>query len=146
MLKQNLYGLGGFKLVESSEQGMLAEVERAFATARRSYFWLGSASDEHALDLKYLAGGDSVFGPNYGGASVYTNTRAGYTLQCPNVGRLLKNLHFTPRARARSWRRYSTSINPRKQPPPHGWRPIPRSSVHGSMACTPSMAVRRSKR
>jgi glycine betaine/proline transport system substrate-binding protein len=30
MLRQNLFGLGGFKLVESSEQGMLAEVERAF--------------------------------------------------------------------------------------------------------------------
>ena len=29
MLKQNLYGLGSFKLIESSEQGMLAEVERA---------------------------------------------------------------------------------------------------------------------
>ena len=34
-----------------------------------------------------------MFGPNFGGASVYTNTRAGYSLQCPNVGRLLRNLH-----------------------------------------------------
>src|ERR1700722_13349031 len=49
------------------------------------------------FDLKYLSGGDSVFGPDYGGASVFTNTRAGYSLQCPNIGRLLKNLHFTPR-------------------------------------------------
>ena len=98
MLKQNLYGLGGFKLVESSEQGMLAEVERAFRDRAPIVFL---AWDPHPMnmrfDLKYLAGGDSVFGPNYGGASVYTNTRAGYTLQCPNVGRLLKNLHFTPR-------------------------------------------------
>jgi len=30
MLRQNLFGLGTFKLIESSEQGMLAEVERAF--------------------------------------------------------------------------------------------------------------------
>jgi glycine betaine/proline transport system substrate-binding protein len=29
MLKQNQFGLGGFKLIESSEQGMLAQVERA---------------------------------------------------------------------------------------------------------------------
>jgi len=98
MLKQNLFGLGEFKLVESSEQGILAEVERAFRDRGPIVFL---AWDPHPMnmrfDLKYLAGGDSVFGPNYGGASVYTNTRAGYTLQCPNVGRLLKNLHFTPR-------------------------------------------------
>ena len=98
MLKQNLFGLGEFKLIESSEQGMLAEVERAFREHAPIVF-LGW--DPHPMnmrfDLKYLSGGDSVFGPNYGGASVYTNTRAGYTLQCPNVGRLLKNLHFTPR-------------------------------------------------
>jgi glycine betaine/proline transport system substrate-binding protein len=29
MIKQNLFGLGTFRLIESSEQGMLAEVERA---------------------------------------------------------------------------------------------------------------------
>ena len=40
-------------------------------------------------------GGDEVFGPNYGGATVYTNVRAGYLEECPNVGRLLKNLKFT---------------------------------------------------
>ena len=96
MLKQNLYGLGDFKLIESSEQGMLAEVERAYRERAPIVFL---AWDPHPMnmrfDLKYLSGGDSVFGPNYGGASVYTNTRAGYTLQCPNIGRLLRNLHFT---------------------------------------------------
>ena len=30
MLKQNQFGLGGFKLIESSEQGMLAQVERSY--------------------------------------------------------------------------------------------------------------------
>jgi glycine betaine/proline transport system substrate-binding protein len=29
MLRQNLFGLESFKLIESSEQGMLAEVEQA---------------------------------------------------------------------------------------------------------------------
>jgi glycine betaine/proline transport system substrate-binding protein len=98
MLKQNLYGLGQFKLIESSEQGMLAEVERAYRERTPIVFL---AWDPHPMnmrfDLRYLTGGDSVFGPNYGGASVYTNTRAGYTLQCPNIGRLLRNLHFTPK-------------------------------------------------
>ncbi|MGO9593797.1 MAG: choline ABC transporter permease subunit [Steroidobacteraceae bacterium] len=96
MLKQNLFGLGDFKLIESSEQGMLAEVERAYRERAPIVFL---AWDPHPMnmrfDLRYLSGGDSVFGANYGGASVYTNTRAGYALQCPNIGRLLMNLRFT---------------------------------------------------
>jgi glycine betaine/proline transport system substrate-binding protein len=47
------------------------------------------------FDLTYLTGGDEWFGPNLGGATVYTNTRAGYTGECPNVGALLGNLEFT---------------------------------------------------
>ena len=98
MLKQNLFGLGDFKLVESSEQGMLAEVERAGRTRAPIVFL---AWDPHPMnmrfDLRYLSGGDAVFGPNFGGATVYTNTRAGYQNECPNVGRLLRNLKFTPR-------------------------------------------------
>jgi glycine betaine/proline transport system substrate-binding protein len=30
-----------------------------------------------------------------GGATVYTNTRAGYVAECPNVGKLLGNMEFT---------------------------------------------------
>lgn len=47
------------------------------------------------FELAYLSGGDDWFGPNYGGATVYTNTRAGYVEECPNVGRLLQNQKFT---------------------------------------------------
>jgi len=114
MLKQNLFGLGEFKLVESSEQGMLAEVERAYRDHAPIVFL---AWDPHPMnmrfDLKYLAGGDSVFGPDYGGASVYTNTRAGYSLQCPNVGRLLRNLHFTTKGESQ----VMASILDQHQPP-----------------------------
>lgn len=46
------------------------------------------------VKMKYLEGGDDVFGPNLGGATVYTNVRKGYTQECPNVGKLLKNLQF----------------------------------------------------
>lgn len=98
MLKQNLYGLGDFKLIESSEQGMLAEVERMGRTKTPIVFL---AWDPHPMnvrfDLRYLAGGDAVFGPNFGGATVYTVIRTGYAAECPNVGRLLRNLKFTPR-------------------------------------------------
>jgi glycine betaine/proline transport system substrate-binding protein len=96
MLRQNAFGLGAFRLVESSEQAMLAEVGRAYA-ARAPIVFLGW--DPHPMnlhfDLRYLSGGDAVFGPDFGGATVYTNTRAGYSALCPNVGRLLRNLKFT---------------------------------------------------
>jgi choline ABC transporter permease protein len=49
------------------------------------------------FDLHYLSGGDAVFGPNFGGATVYTVIRTGYAAECPNVARLLRNLKFTPR-------------------------------------------------
>jgi glycine betaine/proline transport system substrate-binding protein len=98
MLKQNQFGLGGFKLVESSEQGMLAQVERAYRDKKPVVFL---AWDPHPMnmrfDLKYLSGGDEVFGPNFGGAIIYTVTRRGYSAQCPNMGRLLANLKFTLR-------------------------------------------------
>ena len=47
------------------------------------------------FDLTYLEGGDDYFGPNLGGATVYTNTSAGFVEECPNVGKLLNNLEFT---------------------------------------------------
>lgn len=49
------------------------------------------------FDLRYLTGGDAVFGPNFGGATIYTVVRKGYTSECPNIGRLLHNLKFTLR-------------------------------------------------
>mgnify|MGYP001760924125 FL=1 len=45
--------------------------------------------------MTYLAGGDDVFGPDFGGARVDTNIRAGYAQECPNVGKFLSNLEFT---------------------------------------------------
>ena len=47
------------------------------------------------FDLTYLTGGDDWFGPDLGGDTVFTNTRAGYAAACPNVGALLNNLVFT---------------------------------------------------
>jgi glycine betaine/proline transport system substrate-binding protein len=96
LLKQNLFGLGDFKLIESSEQGMLAQVERAFHDHQPVVFL---AWEPHPMNmrfkLKYLGGGDEVFGPNYGGATIYTVTRKGYSEACPNIGHLLKNLKFS---------------------------------------------------
>jgi glycine betaine/proline transport system substrate-binding protein len=96
MIKDDKFGLKGFDLVESSEQGMLAQVERA-TKRKEAIVFLGW--EPHPMNtkypMKYLEGGDDVFGPNYGGATVFTNTRTGYVTECPNVGALIKNLKFS---------------------------------------------------
>jgi len=98
LIKENRFGLGGFQVVESSEQGMLAEVERA-TRVRKPIVFL--AWDPHPMNvrfhLKYLTGGDDIFGPNFGGATIYTLTRTNYARECPNVARLLANVKFTPK-------------------------------------------------
>ena len=47
------------------------------------------------FEIAYLSGAGDYFGPNLGGATVHTNTRAGFVDACPNVGELLKNMTFT---------------------------------------------------
>jgi len=95
MLKEGEFGLSDFKLVESSEQGELAQVERAYRSKQPIVFL---AWEPHPMnmrfDLKYLNGGDAVFGPHYGGATIYTVTRRGYSAECPNIGHLLTSLKF----------------------------------------------------
>lgn len=95
MIKNNTDDLGKFTLVQSSEQGMLSEVGRK-VPRKQAIVFLGW--EPHPMntkfDMKYLSGGDAVFGPNYGGATVYTNTSAGYVQACPNVGKFLQNLQF----------------------------------------------------
>lgn len=44
--------------------------------------------------IDYLSGGDSVFGPNYGSATVNTIIRPGYEKKCPNVVKFLKQEKF----------------------------------------------------
>jgi glycine betaine/proline transport system substrate-binding protein len=96
MIENGAFGLGEFRLIESSEAGMLSQVGRA---ARRDEWVAFLAWEPHPMnanhDLKYLSGGDDYFGPNYGGATVHTNVREGYLNECKNVGALLKNLEFS---------------------------------------------------
>ena len=96
MIAKDTDGMKDFNLVESSEQGMLAEVDRA-TRQNKPIVFLGW--EPHPMNSKYkmsyLSGGDDVFGPDYGGATVFTNTRAGYIVECPNVGKFITNLAFT---------------------------------------------------
>ena len=96
MIAANAFGLDGFEVVESSEQGMLAQVGRADRRGEPVVFLGWEPHPMNAnFELTYLTGGDDWFGPDLGGATVYTNTRAGYVEACPNVGALLGNLKFT---------------------------------------------------
>ena len=96
MIDGGAFGLKDFKVVESSEQGMLAEVANKTG-ANEPIVFLGWEPHPMNANFKmtYLTGGDDVFGPNLGGAVVATNTRAGYVAECPNVGKLLQNLEFS---------------------------------------------------
>ncbi|MGR5283874.1 choline ABC transporter substrate-binding protein [Vibrio maritimus] len=96
MIDSDAFGLKEFSLVESSEAGMVSQVTRA---VRRNQWivYLGWAPHpmNSNIEMAYLDGGDDFFGPNYGGANVYTNVRKDYLNECQNVGNLLKNLEFS---------------------------------------------------
>lgn len=96
MIASNAFGLKGFEVVESSEQGMLSQVKRAQKRDKMVVFlgWAPHPMNAN-FELTYLSGGDDFFGPNFGGADVFTNTRKGYSKECPNMGKLLSNLQFT---------------------------------------------------
>lgn len=96
MIENPVFKLNGFNLVESSEQGMLAQVAKA-DRADTPIIFLGW--EPHPMNatfkMSYLTGGDDVFGPNLGGAEVQTIARKGYVGECPNVGKFLENLSFS---------------------------------------------------
>jgi glycine betaine/proline transport system substrate-binding protein len=96
MIASGPFKLDGFEVVESSEQGMLAEVKKATEDGKPIVFLGWEPHPMNAnFKMTYLTGGDDYFGPNLGGAVVATNTRAGYVAECPNTGKLLSNLVFS---------------------------------------------------
>ncbi|WP_034850294.1 choline ABC transporter substrate-binding protein [Inquilinus limosus] len=95
IIEKNEFGLGDWKLVEASEQAMLAQVDRAIRRGEWVVF-LGWAP--HPMNVKYkidyLSGGDAYFGPNYGGATVRTLANQKFLSACPNLQRLARQLVF----------------------------------------------------
>jgi glycine betaine/proline transport system substrate-binding protein len=96
MIDKDAFGLKGFEVVESSEQGMLAQVAKSVPDKEWVVFlgWAPHPMNAN-FELEYLSGGDEYFGPNFGAAEVFTNVRAGYLQECPNAGKLVQNLKFT---------------------------------------------------
>jgi glycine betaine/proline transport system substrate-binding protein len=95
MIDAGEFGLKGWELVESGEQAMLAQVERATKEGKGVVFlaWAPHPMNER-FDLTYLSGGDAYFGPNFGGAEVYTLARTGWSETCPNAAALFKQMTF----------------------------------------------------
>ncbi len=93
LIEENKHGLEGFEVVESSEQGMLAQVDRAYGKGEDVVFLGWEPHPMNAnFELKYLPGGEDFFGSE---GVVNTVTRMGYSAECPNVGKLLANLRFS---------------------------------------------------
>ena len=93
LIDADTFGMGAVEMVESSEQGMLAQVARASRKDEPIIFlgWAPHPMNSN-FEVTYLTGGEEWFGAE---GDVYTNTRAGYVDECPNVGKFLQNLKFT---------------------------------------------------
>jgi len=93
LTEEDKFGLGEFDVVESSEQGMLAQVARYYKDEEPVVFLGWEPHPMNAnFDLKYLPGGEDFFG---GEGVVHTVTRAGFSEECPNLGTLFSNMDFT---------------------------------------------------
>jgi len=95
MVAANRHGLGDWQIIESSEAAMLTQVSNSVADKGWVVF-LGWEPHPMNLDYKitYLSGGDVEFGPNFGGATVRTIARKGFSTECPNAAKLFANLVF----------------------------------------------------
>jgi glycine betaine/proline transport system substrate-binding protein len=93
MISEEKNNLAGWELIESSEAGMLTEAEKAIKDNQWIAFlgWTPHPTMGQ-MKLHYLGGTESY---GFGSASVYTNTRAGWAAECPNVAKLIGNMKFT---------------------------------------------------
>ncbi|SDB42374.1 glycine betaine/proline transport system substrate-binding protein [Desulfonatronum thiosulfatophilum] len=93
MINENMFNLGDFELVPSSETAMLTQVQN-FARNENWIVFLGWSPHwmNKIIDMSYLTGSDEqTFGENDGTATVYINIRTGFDQQQPNVATFLNN-------------------------------------------------------
>ena len=96
MIERDAYGLHGWTLVESSEQGMLGEVKRAVADNEWIVFfgWKPHPMNNQ-LDMTYLDDPLETWGPGGGASLVHTLANERFATRCPNLVKLFQNLKFT---------------------------------------------------
>jgi glycine betaine/proline transport system substrate-binding protein len=86
-------GMSDWTLVESSEQGMLAQVDKMVAKDEWVAFLAWTPHPVMGkMDLHYLTGFEA---DGFGPAQIHTLTRKGYAEACPNIGAFLRNLKFS---------------------------------------------------
>ncbi|MFP4108791.1 MAG: ABC transporter substrate-binding protein [Desulfonatronovibrio sp.] len=93
MIKEDMFGLGDFELIPSSETGMLSQVQ-SYARNEQGIVFLGWSPHwmNKAIDMEYLKGSDeNTFGENNGTATVYINAREGFVQEQPNIAKFLEN-------------------------------------------------------
>jgi len=85
-------GMAGFQLVESSEQGMLAEAQKDIEKKEWVVFlaWVPHPVMNN-MKLHYLTGFEK---DGFGAAEISALTRPGYVSECANIGKLLTNVKF----------------------------------------------------
>jgi|AraplaMF_Col_mMF_1032025.scaffolds.fasta_scaffold00066_105 glycine betaine/proline transport system substrate-binding protein len=85
-------GMAGFELVESSEQGMLAEAQKDIEKKQWVAFlaWVPHPIMNN-MKLVYLTGFEK---DGFGAAEISALTRPGYVTECANIGKLLTNIKF----------------------------------------------------
>jgi len=96
MIDKDMFGLGKFELIASSEVAMLAQAQ-AYAKNGKYIVFLGWAphSMNERIDMTYLTGStDQTFGGDDGTATVYTNIRKGLEKDNPNAAKLFRNMTF----------------------------------------------------
>ena len=96
MIDADKFGLGGFKLIATSEPVMLSEIKTLSKEGKWAVFlgWSPHYMNQ-IIDMKYLTGSTAeTFGENDGTATVYTNIHKGFDKEMPNVGHFLKNFTF----------------------------------------------------
>ncbi len=96
MIDNDMFGLGKFELVPSSEMAMLSQVQ-SYAREKKPIVFLGWAphSMNERIDMTYLTGSTAeTFGANDGSATIWTNTRVGLEKDMPNIALYLRNLDF----------------------------------------------------
>jgi glycine betaine/proline transport system substrate-binding protein len=85
--------LGGWQLVESSEQGMLSQAQKEMAKNSWIVFLAWTPHPVMGqMPITYLTGFEK---DGFGPAKIHTLVRTGFVKECPNVGTLLGNVKFT---------------------------------------------------
>ena len=96
LIAKNTYGLGSWKLVESSEQGMLTEVKHAVSRGEWILFfgWRPHPMNT-AIPMAYLKDPLSKWGPGGGASEVHTIISRSFAQRFPDLVPFFRNLHFT---------------------------------------------------